>query len=63
MSDINYRKDRDRPPPRRSQNKDPRVNRLHIISTNIARSMVYGPALMHRFRRDTNFLARGRPSD
>ena len=57
MSDIKYRERRDKPPPRRSENKDARVNRPHNISTDNVQSISYGSIFIQRFRPDANFLA------
>ena len=61
MSDLKDREDRERLPPRRSQNKDARVNRPHIICTNHGLSMHYGLVFTQKFGRGANFLAMGCP--
>jgi len=61
MSDLKYSEDRDRPGPRGLKNKDARVNRPHIISTNYVRSGIYHPILTQGFGPNANFLAMTRP--
>ena len=63
MSDLKYREDHARLRRGYLENKNARVNRLHIISTNSVQSRHYGPLFIQRFGPDTNFLATGRPTD
>jgi len=61
MSGLKYDEARDRPRPRGLKNKDPRVNRPHIISTNYVLSDIYRPILTWGFAPNANFLAMRRP--
>ena len=61
MSGLKYSEDRDRPRPRGFKNKDARVNRPHIISTNHGLSDVYCPIFTSGFGPNANFLAMRRP--
>ena len=61
MSGLKYSEDRGRTRPRGFKNKDARVNRPHIISTNRVLSDVYCPILTWGFGPNANFLAMRRP--
>ena len=63
MSDLKYREDHARLRRGYLENKNARVNRLHIISTNSVQSRHYDPFFIQRFGPDANFLATGRPTD